>query len=1241
MSDRDKVAKKNALRTVPVATKASKKLEPTEAAILESSFRSVSSAEQQRLVEAAMPLTDDVQVSRVGASVASRVGPSVSSRVGSSAASCRMPPVGAKIRFALNQQDAVGIVGYVGEADFAPGEWIGVILDVPEGKNDGTVKGRVYFSCRPQHGIFVRPRMVLQVVELPPLAPAAEDEKSPSIASTSASGGASSSEKSPSVTSTTRAWGPASAAGAASLPPPPQQQEEPPPPRMAGAASSPPPQQPPPPTAAAIVSEGRPVAPVPAEASAAAQEASCSTTPTVPQAARSSTSRLTLRWPFKADEERLLKLQEWQALDTPEGRRRPSSTGGRRPSSTGRRSTIRALSQEALRAELEESSRAQQLEKQMLLAAHQEGEEATEARLRTLEAAEAAEAAAEARVAGLEEGLRAKEEAERKQRAQLRGLTLALRRAREACLAQVDALRSDHELEMAELYEVGESETVENQRLDAQLSEVRSACSKHSEEVEALSAAIAAASQTADERFAARMLKHEEVLAADLLEEGIHRTKRADEMQALWTESRTELESAQAMLSSAAKAKKDVETELEGLLAVLKEREEEHAQAGASAELSRSAAQSAREASDLAEEFARSEVEALLASLNNEEESLAALRTQLESTKAAPGATVEAQQHLEFNIQTLQARLCREEQLKAELAAQIHTYALAAHAQTVEVEALRSDLKNEQDAHLANMQNLEASVIYSRHEFEVALATRATEATEAYVNEIEAKAEACRCELELALACQTAAVKRAEVDVFLLQEDLTRQEKEHAFAINEVKESRQDFETALAAQAATATQEYIEDIRMTEAADKHKLEAALLARMSEAQETEVAAIKGAIAQQEAALLGSLERFESSAAASQKELLSLRDEVLKTKREYKMQGLELKAAVAQSLDQEVHIEELMEQIEEHNEQKEHVRTVSQQIQLESDSYLYRRMELDAMQSALKEQQGSCIMQEKELNALKKELRRTKELSLMQVKELEASVDAAKASQQSPHEIDAFNALQGKVKALHEDVSRRQQVHAAEVQEIQALREQLKEHEAAFAKIAHESEAGRVEVEALRREKERSAVQVQTLECKALAESRKALETVKSVTEDLTARLETQQERCRGQAVELQALHSELYEAQAERRALGNELEALRGGSIMFEKQKEREAPQGLLGVLRSYFTSEEAQRRCESLQAMICCIRTTSGGGNISNMEYKKDLPVKLCPLGCQGSGGSIRGSGGESAGTGEPPRHST
>ncbi|XP_034476014.1 kinesin-like protein KIF13A isoform X4 [Drosophila innubila] len=49
-----------------------------------------------------------------------------------------------------------GVVSFVGTTHFQPGAWIGVELDTPTGKNDGTVQGIQYFQCKPKHGIFVR-----------------------------------------------------------------------------------------------------------------------------------------------------------------------------------------------------------------------------------------------------------------------------------------------------------------------------------------------------------------------------------------------------------------------------------------------------------------------------------------------------------------------------------------------------------------------------------------------------------------------------------------------------------------------------------------------------------------------------------------------------------------------------------------------------------------------------------------------------------------------------------------------------------------------------------------------------------------------------------------------------------------------------------------------------------------------------------------------------------------------------
>ncbi|XP_037926224.1 kinesin-like protein KIF13B isoform X3 [Hermetia illucens] len=49
-----------------------------------------------------------------------------------------------------------GVICFVGPTHFQSGLWVGVELDTPTGRNDGTVQGIQYFICKPRHGIFVR-----------------------------------------------------------------------------------------------------------------------------------------------------------------------------------------------------------------------------------------------------------------------------------------------------------------------------------------------------------------------------------------------------------------------------------------------------------------------------------------------------------------------------------------------------------------------------------------------------------------------------------------------------------------------------------------------------------------------------------------------------------------------------------------------------------------------------------------------------------------------------------------------------------------------------------------------------------------------------------------------------------------------------------------------------------------------------------------------------------------------------
>jgi len=58
-----------------------------------------------------------------------------------------------------------GLVRFYGATSFSPGKWVGVELNEPAGKNDGTVQGVKYFTCKPNHGMFIRPSQVKIISE--------------------------------------------------------------------------------------------------------------------------------------------------------------------------------------------------------------------------------------------------------------------------------------------------------------------------------------------------------------------------------------------------------------------------------------------------------------------------------------------------------------------------------------------------------------------------------------------------------------------------------------------------------------------------------------------------------------------------------------------------------------------------------------------------------------------------------------------------------------------------------------------------------------------------------------------------------------------------------------------------------------------------------------------------------------------------------------------------------------------
>mmetsp|Transcript_8956 Transcript_8956/g.16829 ORF Transcript_8956/g.16829 Transcript_8956/m.16829 type:complete len:678 (+) Transcript_8956:257-2290(+) len=68
-------------------------------------------------------------------------------------------------RVKIPHLDTEGYVRYMGPVHYAKGEWIGVELDNPVGKNNGTVKGKSYFECPEKCGVFAKARDVVPMRE--------------------------------------------------------------------------------------------------------------------------------------------------------------------------------------------------------------------------------------------------------------------------------------------------------------------------------------------------------------------------------------------------------------------------------------------------------------------------------------------------------------------------------------------------------------------------------------------------------------------------------------------------------------------------------------------------------------------------------------------------------------------------------------------------------------------------------------------------------------------------------------------------------------------------------------------------------------------------------------------------------------------------------------------------------------------------------------------------------------------
>ncbi|KAJ2334749.1 hypothetical protein GGI00_001704, partial [Coemansia sp. RSA 2681] len=79
----------------------------------------------------------------------------------SSSSRSRAPSlVGPGLGQAVEVQGGRGIIRFSGSTEFATGRWLGVELEGPYGKNDGSVNGKRYFECQPDYGVFVRSSQV-------------------------------------------------------------------------------------------------------------------------------------------------------------------------------------------------------------------------------------------------------------------------------------------------------------------------------------------------------------------------------------------------------------------------------------------------------------------------------------------------------------------------------------------------------------------------------------------------------------------------------------------------------------------------------------------------------------------------------------------------------------------------------------------------------------------------------------------------------------------------------------------------------------------------------------------------------------------------------------------------------------------------------------------------------------------------------------------------------------------------
>jgi hypothetical protein len=81
----------------------------------------------------------------------------------------RLTPDSPDVSEALKVGDSIlysgksGTVRFMGRTEFKEGIWVGIELNEPSGKNDGTVQGVSYFKCPPKFGLFAPPHKVTKL----------------------------------------------------------------------------------------------------------------------------------------------------------------------------------------------------------------------------------------------------------------------------------------------------------------------------------------------------------------------------------------------------------------------------------------------------------------------------------------------------------------------------------------------------------------------------------------------------------------------------------------------------------------------------------------------------------------------------------------------------------------------------------------------------------------------------------------------------------------------------------------------------------------------------------------------------------------------------------------------------------------------------------------------------------------------------------------------------------------------